>query len=101
MKLIIAEDIDVMQEPVPENGTEAGLSDIIISSINKKWDSVRDLSSILMMFKDTGYEEYTPIIEEILEEENNHIGKLQHIVELLSPVTTNIDDGKQEAEEII
>lgn len=99
MKLTFLESFDDLKEP--ERGVETGLADIIISSINKKWDSIRDLNSILVMLNDTGYEEYTPVIEEILETENNHIGKLQHIVELLTPVTSNIEDGKQEAEEII
>lgn len=99
MKLTFVEDINYNNEP--ELGVETGLADIIISSINKKWESIRDLNSILVTLKDTGYDEYSPVIEEILEAENNHIGKLQHIVELLTPVTSNIDDGKQEAEEII
>ena len=99
MKLTFLESFDDLKEP--ERGVETGLADIIISSINKKWDSIRDLNSILVMLNDTGYEEYAPVIEEILETENNHIGKLHHIVELLTPVTSNIEDGKQEAEEII
>ena len=99
MKLTFLESFDDLKKP--GCGVETGLADIIISSINKKWDSIRDLNSILVMLNDTGYEEYTPVIEEILETENNHIGKLQHIVELLTPVTSNIEDGKQEAEEII
>lgn len=99
MKLTFVEDISY--DNTPEFGVETGLADIIISSINKKWDNIRDFNSIIVTLKDTGYDEYVPIIEEILEEENNHIGKLQHIVELLNPVTSNINDGKQEAEEII
>lgn len=99
MKLTFVEDYEI--EKAPEQGVETGLADIIISAINKKWDSVRDLNSILVMFDDTGYDEFRPVIEEILESENNHIGKLQHIVEVLTPVASNIEDGKQEAEEII
>lgn len=96
MKLILSEDI---VEPV--DGVETGLADVVIASINKKWDSIRDLNSIIVTMKDKGYIDYISIIEDILEDENNHIGKLQHIVEELSPVTNNIEDGKQEAEELI
>ena len=99
MKLTFVEDLKFDDEIEP--GVETGLADIIISAINKKWDSVRDINSIIVMLKDTGYEEFLPIMDEILESENNHIGKLQHIVETLTPVTSNIEDGKQEAEEII
>ena len=99
MKLRFLEDIDYAVQT--DSAAEIGLADIIISSINKKWDSVRDLNSIIVNLDAHGYSEYSTIIEEILEDENNHIGKLQYIVEQLTPVTGNIDDGKQEAEELI
>lgn len=99
MKITFIEDLNMEEEP--EMGIETGLSDIVISFINKKWENVSDLNSIIVMLKDTGYDEYVPVIEDILEDENNHIGKLQHIIELLTPAASNIDDGKQEAEEII
>lgn len=97
MKLTFLEDI----ETEPTVGVEVGLADIIISSINKKWDNVRDLNTIIVNLEEYGYGEYSAIIEEILEDENNHIGKLQYIVEQLTPAAENIDDGKQEAEDII
>ena len=100
MKIKLVEEI--FDEPVEETAApEIGLADIIISLINKKWDTVRDLNSLTVNLNETGYEDYVPVIEEILEEENNHIGKLQHVVEILSPSTVNIDAGKQEAEDII
>lgn len=100
MKLKFLEDVNVA--PVEtEMGVETGLADIVIASINKKWDSIRDLNSIIVNLDESGYGEFIPLIEEILEEENNHIGKLQHIVEVLTPITSSIEDGKQEAEEFI
>lgn len=95
MKLTLVEDSKIHE---PAGMIENGLTDIIIFSINKKWDSVRDLNSIIVTLGETNYSEYIPIIEEILEDENNHIGKLQYIVESLNPVTGNIDDGKEEAQ---
>ena len=97
MKLIFKEDINGV-EPI---GVETGLADIIISAINKKWDSVRDLNSVIVNLAEFEYNEYIPIIEEILEDENKHIGKLQYIVEQLTPVAESIDDGKSEAEELL
>lgn len=100
MKIKLVEEI--FDEPVEEIvAPEIGLTDIIIALINKKWDTVRDLNSLIVNLNDADYSDYVPVVEEILEEENNHIGKLQHVVELLSPSATNIDTGKQEAEDII
>lgn len=102
MKLTFVEDINDVDNIISETPlVEVGLADIIISEINKKWDSVRDLNSIIINLTDRGYTDYIPIIEDILSDETNHIGKLQHMVEILNPSATNIETGKQEAEEVI
>ena len=75
----------------------AGISDIIIDSINKKWDNIRDLNSIIVNLNEEGYEELVPVIQSVLEDENKNVGKLQQLVELISPTAKSIDDGRQEA----
>ena len=74
-----------------------GISDIIIDSINKKWDNIRDLNSIIVNLNEEGFEDMVPVIESILEDENKNVGKLQQLVELISPTAKSIDDGRQEA----
>lgn len=74
-----------------------GISDIIIDSINKKWDNIRDLNSIIVNLNEEGYEELVPVIQSVLEDENKNVGKLQQLVELISPTAKSIDDGRQEA----
>lgn len=93
-KLFLNEDVDVEDETTPSN---TGLVDIIISSINSKWDSIRSLNSLIVNLDDEGYEEFIPVIEDILDDENINIGQLQHLVEVLSPNTSSIEDGKEEA----
>ncbi len=89
MKLKLRENADI--------NTVTGISDIIIDSINKKWDNIRDFNSIIVNLNDEGYEELVPVIESILEDENRNVGKLQQLVELISPTASSIDDGRQEA----
>lgn len=89
MKLKLRENADI--------NTVTGISDIIIDSINKKWDNIRDFNSIIVNLNDEGYEELVPVIESILEDENKNVGKLQQLVELISPTASSIDDGRQEA----
>jgi hypothetical protein len=38
-----------------------------------------------------------PVIQSVLEDENKNVGKLQQLVELISPTAKSIDDGRQEA----
>ena len=89
MKLKLRENADI--------NTVVGISDIIIDSINKKWDNIRDMHSIIINLNEEGYEDLVPVIESVLEDENKNVGKLQQLVELISPNASSIDDGKQEA----
>jgi hypothetical protein len=89
MKLKLRENADI--------NVVTGISDIIIDSINKKWDNIRDLNSIIVNMNEEGYEEMVPVIQSVLEDENKNVGKLQQLVELISPTAKSIDDGRQEA----
>lgn len=89
MKLKLRENADI--------NVVTGISDIIIDSINKKWDNIRDLNSIIVNLNEEGFEDMVPVIESILEDENKNVGKLQQLVELISPTAKSIDDGRQEA----
>lgn len=89
MKLKLRENADI--------NVVTGISDIIIDSINKKWDNIRDLNSIIVNLNEEGFEDMVPVIESILEDENRNVGKLQQLVELISPTAKSIDDGRQEA----
>ncbi len=74
-----------------------GVSDIIIDSINKKWDNIRDFNSIIVNLNEEGYEDMVPVIQSILDDETKNVGKLQQLVELISPGESSIDEGRQEA----
>lgn len=95
MRVKIMEDVP----NITKNDMESGAVDMVISLINKKWDSVRDLNSIILTLSEYDMDAILPILEEVLQDENNHIGQLQHIVETLSPSASNIDVGKNEAEQ--
>lgn len=78
-----------------------GITDILIDAINKKYDSVRDLNSLNVNLKEENYEAMIPVIDSIIEDENNNIGKLQQLIDLLSNSEEDIEEGKQETIEII
>lgn len=77
------------------------ISDILIDSINKKYDSIRDLNSIKVNISDEGFDDMNPVIDSIIEEENNHIGKLQQLVDLLTGGEEEIAEGKEETIDMI
>lgn len=82
--------------------TTLGVTNLIISAINKKWESITDFNGIIATLREYQYEDMIPVLEEIIVDENNNIGKLQQLVELISPTSKeNIEVGKEEAIETL
>lgn len=78
-----------------------GIIDILIDAINKKYDNIRDLNSLNVNLSEENYESMIPVIDSIIENENNSIGKLQQLINLLGGSEEDIEEGKQETIEII
>lgn len=86
-----------------ENNMNAtnGIIDILIDAINKKYDNIRDLNSLNINLEEENYEDMIPVIDSIVENENNNIGKLQQLIDLLSGSEEDIEEGKQDTLEIL
>ena len=84
-----------------EMNSAIGITDILIDAINKKYDNVRDLNSLNVNLTEEDYEEIIPVIDSIIEDDNNSIGKLQQLIDLLSSSGSDIEEGKQETIDII
>lgn len=90
-------DIEVDEEiPEAPHIDEMGLSSLIINTINNTWNIINDYNILIANVQDK--EEMKNIITELVAEENEHIGKLQSLLNEISPNVEKIDDGKVEAE---
>lgn len=98
MKLKINEQNDFSSE---ESRNNLGISSLVGMLINKKNDLIADLNSLRLELQDAGLDEMIEIVSSIIEDENNSIGKLQHINELVSPEAKEIEAGKEEAKDIL
>lgn len=78
-----------------------GIIDILIDAINKKYDNIRDLNSLNVNLSEESYESMIPVIDSIIENENNSIGRLQQLIDFLGGSEEDIEEGKQETIEII
>ena len=81
--------------------TSVGLTDILIDTLNKKYNNISDLNSLMVNLSDVGREELIPVIESILDSENENIGKLQKLIDMFSDSEDSIEKGKQDTLEII
>lgn len=94
-----------MEEKVltgPETSSETGISNMLITAINGEWDTINLYNSIVETLRaeaeDTNndYSDMINVINDILSEENKHIGQLQECLKKISPNTQDIEKGSEE-----
>ncbi len=86
----------------PELGPNVGIADVIMSSINDEFNTIRNYNSLIATMQNENTEDYSAfikVIQDINVEENKHVGQLQEILKQISPNATQIEAGKDEAQE--
>lgn len=83
----------------PSYGPDAGLSEMIINAINDEWETISVYNSLAITAREEGREDIARVIDDINQEENKHVGQLQEVLKLLSPVTNEIESGEEEGKE--
>lgn len=78
-----------------------GITSLLFDAISKKYEFIDDLNSIKINSEEENFEDINPVIDSIIEDENNHIGKLQQLVDIMSNSEDTIEEGKAETIEII
>ena len=91
---------DITEESVPPmpEGTDSTISNMLIELINGEWNTIADYNNFVNACKQSGNTDLVSIIEDITNEEANHVGMLQTALKTLSPNTETIEDGQEEAE---
>lgn len=75
-----------------------GVNSLIIEAINDEWEAIRFYEDLLVNNTD---EDVARVIQDILEEEHNHVGMLEEVLKKFSNEVEEISAGEQEAQEII
>ena len=95
-------------EAVPEGpklGVESGIADTLIKLINDEWEAIqgynnfREMILAMQQNNDGDYTQMLSVIDEIVNEENLHVGQLQELLKGVSPNTASIAKGEEEAQE--
>ena len=93
------------QSQVPVTDEDFGLAGMLNGLIQDEWQAIDGYNSALAtVMGDDGFEEDLKakckvVFEDILAEENLHIGQLQELLKIVSPNAEVIADGEQEAKE--
>ena len=88
--------------PGPSNGTGTGVASEVIRLINDEWEAIEGYNNAIATFRsvsseDPVYLEAVNVLEEIVSEENRHVGQLQEVLRRISPNAAEIDKGVEEA----
>ena len=92
-------DIEKSKLNGPETPEDRGLTEVILSLINDENDTIKSYNSFIASLEN--YSEFIPVINDIINEEMNHVGMLQTLLQRVSPNTENIESGRAEADKIL
>lgn len=87
---------DLKQE-TPQTSNDTGLANMLIHAINGEWETISEYNDILTVIRNNNQLDMIPVVEDILSEENKHVGQLQKILETISGNVADISEGEQEA----
>lgn len=97
--VVTPEDIEEVAEieTEPELDASRGIADLLIQSLNNVWEAISGYNSLVATMTEHQYQDMIPVIQDILTDNSNHVGKLQQLIELVSPELSDIPEGEQEA----
>lgn len=84
-------------EETPATPEDNGIANQIIAEINGEWDTIKSYNDLVLCLKELGRDDFVDVIQDIIKEENVHVGQLQEILKVISPNAEAIADGETEA----
>ena len=110
MKLVLDESlfydvIDVITDPIvddfsketPDPGVDIGVANILIAAINDEWQTISRYNDLIANLSQ--HPDMIDTIQDIVAEENVHVGQLQKLLQQISPNVENIEKGEEEADQ--
>ena len=106
-------DGEVVTDPPVENAEEAqedaldgygpklAITDMLLRAVNDENEAIQGYNDLIAACVEEGFEDISNVIKHIAEEENIHVGMLQHAMATISEQAKTIKDGEEEAAQII
>ena len=85
------------EEPEMQNVADTGIANEINSLIRDEYETIEKYNNIVPNLEN--YQDMIPVIQDIVAEENTHVGQLQKLLGVISPNVENINKGEEEAQE--
>ena len=81
-------------------GSKLAITDMLLSAVNDENEAIQFYNSLIAACIEEGYQDIANIVKHISEEENIHVGMLQHAMATISEQAKTIKDGEEEAAQI-
>lgn len=105
LKDTISEDMSISADEIEEKTIEPednGMSMMINNLIKDEYEAIDAYNSAITTFKSIGNSDNAiSVLNDIVAEENIHVGQLQRLMELFDPNANKVSDGVEEADEQI
>ena len=87
--------VELTTDPIIENN---GLATIVNTLIKDEFDAIQAYNDAIINFSAEGRTDLVQVLQDIVNEENLHVGQLEVVLEQVSGSANSIDQGKAEAE---
>lgn len=86
----------------PVTSEDSAVADMLLNLINDENDAILGYNSFNITLTSMNLRaDFIPVINDIINEEMNHIGMLQKLLQEVSPNASSIDQGKEEATDLL
>ena len=93
--------IDEIEPETVATPAENGVATMLINSISDTWDKINDYNNIISTVSSSGIgnaEEIISVVKDVVDEENENVGKLMSALTSISPNTENVNYGIEQAD---
>lgn len=94
--------VDDIEQPSPSTPEENGTATMLINSISDTWNKISDYNNIISTLSSTNVpnaENMIDVVKDVVDNENENVGKLMAALKSVSPNTENVKVGEEEAVE--
>ena len=98
---IVEEDPNNSKDALDGYGPKLAITDMLLQAVNDENTTIQFYNSLIASCIEEGYQDIANVIKHINEEENIHVGMLQHAMSTISEQAKTIKDGEEEAAQII
>lgn len=84
-----------------EPSAAAGIVELLMQAVKDEYNTISFYNTLIANANEQGFSDIASVINHINEEENIHVGMLQHAITQLSEQAKQIETGKEEAEQIL